>query len=112
MLTLWVGPSRVFAGQTVEGPRHDATTAPPVYSGTIGASETPAVRLRRADAERLRALAAARGTSVADVVHEAIRALEKQEFSHDLAADYARLRADPELGTQDLAEHKEWDALP
>ena len=78
----------------------------------MGASETTTVRLLRADAERLRALAAARGTSVADVVHEAIRALEKQEFSHDLAADYARLRADPELGTQDLAEHKEWDALP
>ena len=78
----------------------------------MGASETTTVRLLRADAERLRALAAARSTSVADIVREAIRALEKQELSHDLAADYARLRADPELWTQYLAEQKEWDAVP
>lgn len=77
----------------------------------MGTSETTTVRVRRPDAERLHALAASRSTSVLDVVHDALDALEKQEFGHGLAADYTRLRADPQRWTQYLAEQQEWDVL-
>lgn len=49
--------------------------------------------------------------SVIDVVHDAIGALEKQEFLQGLTADYARLREDPERWEQYVAERQEWDSL-
>ena len=63
----------------------------------MAASETTTVRVRRPDSERLQVLAKSRGTSVIDVVHVAIDALERQEFLQGLTADYERLREDPEL---------------
>ena len=77
----------------------------------MAASETTTVRVRRPDSERLQALAAARGTSVIDVVHIAIDALEKQEFLQGLTADYARLKDDPEQWERYVAERQEWDSL-
>lgn len=77
----------------------------------MAASETTTVRVRRTDSERLQALAASRGTSVIDVVHVAIDALEKQEFLQGLTADYARLQEDPEQWERYVAERQEWDTL-
>jgi len=75
------------------------------------AAETTTVRVRRPDSERLHSLAKARQTAVVDVVHAAIDALERQEFLRGLNGDYQRLRNDPELWEQHLAERHEWDAL-
>ena len=75
------------------------------------AAETTTVRVRRPDSERLQSLAKARQTAVIDVVHAAIDALERQEFLRGLNGDYQRLRSDPELWDQCLAERHEWDAL-
>lgn len=81
-----------------------------VYTDSMTA-ETTTVRVRRPDSERLQALAKARQTAVIDVVHAAIDALERQEFLRGLNGDYQRLRSDPELWEQYLAERHEWDAL-
>ena len=81
-----------------------------VYTGCM-AAETTTVRVRRPDSERLQSLAKARQTAVIDVVHAAIDALERQEFLRGLNGDYQRLRNDPELWEQYLAERQEWDAL-
>lgn len=81
-----------------------------VYTGPM-AAETTTVRVRRLDSERLQALAKTRQTAVVDVVHAAIDALERQEFLRGLNGDYQRLRNDPELWEQYLAERREWDAL-
>lgn len=81
-----------------------------VYTGLM-ATETTTVRVRRPDSERLQSLAKARQTSVVDVVHAAIDALERQEFLRGLNGDYQRLHNNPELWEQYLAERHEWDAL-
>lgn len=81
-----------------------------VYNESM-AAETTTVRVRRPDSERLQSLAKARQTAVIDVVHAAIDALERQEFLRGLNGDYQRLRSDPELWEQYLAERREWDAL-
>lgn len=75
------------------------------------AAETTTVRVRRRDSERLQSLAKARQAAVVDVVHAAIDALERQEFLRGLNGDYQRLRSEPELWEQYLAERREWDAL-
>lgn len=75
------------------------------------AAETTTVRVRRPDSERLQSLAKARQIAVVDVVHAAIDALERQEFLRGLNGDYQRLRSDPELWEQYLAERRDWDAL-
>lgn len=75
------------------------------------AAETTTVRVRRPDSERLQSLAKARQTTVVDVVHAAIDALERQEFLRGLNGDYQRLHGNPELWEQYLAERYEWDAL-
>jgi hypothetical protein len=67
--------------------------------------------VRRPDSERLHSLARARQIAVVDVVHAAIDALERQEFLRGLNGDYQRLRNDPELWEQYLAERNEWDIL-
>ena len=77
----------------------------------MATSEPTTVRVRRHDYARLQVLAKSRGASVIDVVHVAIDALEKQEFLQGLTADYARLREDPELWEQYVAERQEWDSL-
>ena len=75
------------------------------------AEDATTVRVRRSDSERLQSLAKARQTAVVDVVHAAVDALERQDFLRGLIEDYQRLRDDPELWEQYLAEHHEWDAL-
>ncbi len=81
-----------------------------VYSDFM-AADTTTVRVRRPDSERLQSLAKARQTTVIDVVHEAVDALERQEFLRGLNVDYQRLRSDPAQWEQYVAERQEWDAL-
>lgn len=75
------------------------------------AAETTTVRVRRSDSERLQSLAKTRQTAVVDVVHAAIDALERQDFLRGLSDDYERLRGNPKLWEQYVAERREWDAL-
>lgn len=75
------------------------------------ATETTTVRVRRPDSVRLQSLAKARQTTVVEVLHEAVEALERQEFLRGLNADYQGLRRDPALWEQYVAERREWDAL-
>lgn len=77
----------------------------------MAAHDTTTVRVRRPDSQRLQALAKTHQTSVIDVVHAAIDALERQEFLRGLNDDYQRLRHDPELWEQYVAEQREWDSL-
>lgn len=72
---------------------------------------TTTVRVRRPDSERLQSLARSRRTTVIDVLHSAIDALERQEFLRGLNEDYRDLRDDPEKWQQYLAERQEWDSL-
>lgn len=74
-------------------------------------ADTTTVRVRRPDSERLQALAKNRDTSVIDVVHEAIDALERREFLRGLNEDYAQLRQDPGAWQRYRDELTEWDAL-
>jgi hypothetical protein len=77
----------------------------------MASEDTTTVRVRRPDSERLQALAKNRQTTVIDVLHSAIDALERQEFVQGVNQDYQRLRDDPELWQRYLAERQEWDAL-
>lgn len=77
----------------------------------MGSRETTTVRVRRPDSERLHALAKRRETTVVEVVHTAIDALERQEFLHGLSDDYRRLRDDPEQWQAYLVERQAWDRL-
>ncbi len=72
---------------------------------------TPTVRIRRPDSERLQALARERQSTVIEVLHSAVDALERQEYLRGLKEDYGRLRDDPERWEQYVAERQEWDAL-
>ncbi len=73
--------------------------------------DTTTVRVRRPDSERLQSLAKARQAPIIDVVHDAVDALERQEFLRGLSGDYQRLRNDPALWEQYMLERHEWDAL-
>jgi len=75
------------------------------------ADDTTTVRVRRPDSERLRLLAESQHTTVIEVVHNAIDALERREFLSGLDDEYRRLREDPELWQAYLAEREEWDRL-
>jgi len=72
--------------------------------------DTTTVRVRP-DSERLQSLAKARQAPIIDVVHDAVDALERQEFLRGLSGDYQRLRNDPALWEQYMLERHEWDAL-
>jgi hypothetical protein len=80
-----------------------------VYTVAMASSDTTTVRVRRPDSERLSALAESRQTTVVEVVHTAIDALERQEFMRGLNDDYKKL--DPENREALLAEQLEWDPL-
>jgi murein L,D-transpeptidase YcbB/YkuD len=75
------------------------------------ADDTTTVRVRRPDSERLHSLAQDHRTTVIEVLHSAINALERQEFLSGLNRDYEQLRSDPERWAQYQAERREWDAL-
>jgi hypothetical protein len=77
----------------------------------MGAEETTTVRVRRTDSERLQSLARSRQTTVVEVVHSAIDALERQEFLRGVGDDYRRLREDPVQWEAYRAERREWDSL-
>ncbi len=77
----------------------------------MGAEQTTTVRVRRPDSERLQSLAKSRQTTVVEVIHSAIDALERQEFLRGLSDDYRRLREDPEQWQAYVAERGEWDLL-
>lgn len=76
---------------------------------TTGATTT--VRVRRPDSERLHSLAKSRQTTVIDVLHAAIDALERQEFLQGLNDDYRRLRDGPKRWEALMAERQEWDPI-
>jgi hypothetical protein len=67
--------------------------------------------VRRPDAERLQTLAKGRQTTVVEVVHEAIDALERSDFLRGLGEDYRALRDDPQVWGQLKGEVREWDTL-
>ena len=75
----------------------------------MASSDTTTVRGRRPGSKRLSALAESRQTSVVEVVHTAIDALERQEFMRGLNDDYRQL--DPESRDALLAEQLAWDPL-
>jgi len=72
-------------------------------------SPTTTVRLRRNDSERLAALAKLRETTVVDVLHQAIAALEREEFLTGLDEDYLRLS--PAQREELAAERQLWDEM-
>ena len=82
-----------------------------VYTVGMGAEETTTVRVRRPDSERLQSIAKSRQTTVVEVVHSAVEALDRQEFLRGLGEDYRRLREDPERWEAYQAERQEWDPL-
>lgn len=71
--------------------------------------ETTTVRVRRPDSERLSVLAHASQTTVVEIVHTAIDALERQEFMRGLHQDHQALDAASRQAL--LAEHADWDPL-
>lgn len=73
--------------------------------------ETTTVRVRRPDSERLQALAKSRHTTVIEVVHTAIEALERVDFVRGLNEDFRRLREDPERWEEYQRERLAWDPL-
>jgi hypothetical protein len=77
----------------------------------MASGDTTTVRVRRPDSERLQALAKRRHTTVIDVLHDAVDALERQEFVRGLSDDYRRLQSDPARWEAFLRERDEWDSL-
>lgn len=49
--------------------------------------------------------------TVIDVLHEAVDALERQEFLRGLSDDYRRLQSDPARWEAFLREREDWDSL-
>lgn len=87
----------------------DTTRLQFIYTELMASSDTTTVRVRRPDSERLAALAESRQTTVVEVVHTAIDALERQEFMRGLNDDYRQLDAESREAL--LAEQLEWDPL-
>jgi hypothetical protein len=82
-----------------------------VHTGGMSEGETTTVRVRRPDSERLKTLAKSQQTTVVEVVHSAIGALERQEFLRGLGSDYRHLRENSDLWQAYLVERQEWDPL-
>lgn len=75
----------------------------------MASADTTTVRVRRPDSDRLSALAKSRRTTVVEVVHTAIDALERQEFMRGLNEEYRLLSSESREAL--LAEDLEWDPL-
>lgn len=75
----------------------------------MASTDTTTVRVRRPDSDRLSALAKSRHTTVVEVVHQAIDALERQEFMRGLSEEYRGL--DPKSREALLNEQIAWDPL-
>ena len=72
-------------------------------------ADTTTVRLRRPDSDRLSALAKSKQTTVVEVLHEAINALERQEFLRGLNEHHQRLS--PAEREALLDERLAWDQM-
>lgn len=77
----------------------------------MASGDTTTVRVRQPDADRLRAVAERQQTTVIEVVHSALDALERQEFLRGMSEDYRRLQGEPERWAAYLSEREDWDAI-
>jgi hypothetical protein len=77
----------------------------------VALEDTTTVRVRRTDSERLLSLARTRRTTVVDLVHEAIDALEREAFLRGLNDDYRQLRQDPARWRALMKERQEWNPM-
>jgi len=75
----------------------------------MATADTTTVRLRRPDSDRLSALAKAKQKTVVEVLHDAINALERQEFLRGLNEDHQRLS--PSGREALLEERLAWDQM-
>ena len=75
----------------------------------MATADTTTVRLRRPDSDRLSALAKSKQTTVVEVLHDAINALERQEFLRGLNEDHRRLSPAGREGLLD--ERLAWDQM-
>ena len=78
-----------------------------MHNGLVKQSKSVTIRVLRSDAERLSALAAAKQTTRANCIAEAIDLLVRQEFLSALDDEYRQLR--PDLRTALLEEQQEWE---
>jgi len=72
-------------------------------------ADTTTVRLRRPDSDRLSALAKSKQTTIVEVLHDAINALERQEFLRGLNDDHQGLS--PAQREALLEERLAWDQM-
>ncbi|MGF1595552.1 MAG: toxin-antitoxin system protein [Acidimicrobiales bacterium] len=68
---------------------------------------TTTIRIDTDTHARLVALSRATGASLIETVRDATEALRRQRFAHQVAAELAELRADPEAWQAYLAEAEE-----
>src|ERR1700738_2705604 len=87
--------NRVRGGRCAGLSSGDCSSTFRLHFDAMASEDTTTVRVRRPDSERLQSLAKSRKTTVIDVLHEAIDALERQEFLRGLNDDYRHLREDP-----------------
>jgi hypothetical protein len=80
-----------------------------IYNRAMATPDTTTVRIRRPDSERLSEVAKRRSTTVVDVLHTAIEALERQDFLRGLTADVQQLS--PAEREALFAERLAWDNL-
>ncbi len=67
------------------------------------------VRIKPETHRKLSALAKQMETTLPEVLDKAISEFERRQFLEGVAADFARLRADPVAWEEELAERREWD---
>jgi hypothetical protein len=75
----------------------------------MASSDTTTVRVHRPDSERLSEIAKRRRTTVVEVLHSAIDALERQDFLRGLSEDLKLLN--PAWREALLADQRAWDPL-
>ena len=68
------------------------------------------VRIQPESYAKLRQLAKEAGTTMPEVLAEAIDELYRQRFLEECNQAYARLKADPKAWKKELAERRAWDA--
>jgi hypothetical protein len=71
---------------------------------------TPAVTISESAQRMLQELAEQTGLGVTEILDKALDDYRRKVFFEGLAADYAALKADPEVWAEELAERKLWEA--
>jgi hypothetical protein len=71
---------------------------------------TTTIRVSEKTHQLVATLAREFGTSMADLVEQAIEMLRRQRILDQINADYAALRADPSAWAEVRAEREAWDA--